>query len=524
MNQFHFCSPDTNLYECELQKRDTMLETFDLSIKIPKDEYNTISETLSIRAGELQREVRKRGKSVIIIFEGWRGSGISQIINKLLHTFDPRGVRVYATDEPEDVDRDHTLMWRFWTKMPPYGQIVIFDRSWYTSMIIEKLDRSHMDELPPEYVSDIIGFEEQLASDGNLILKFFLHISKQEQKKRLSDLEDDPFTYQTRYLRRKEGIYQYGLYLPVIEKMLIKTDLPASPWVIVEAEQIKYAHVKVLKTINSMIEGWLENLDNSSADTSQYLAVKGVMQNLGETNILDTVDLSKSYTKEEYKPILEKYQEDLRKLQFAAYRQGIPVVIVFEGWDAAGKGGCIIRLTNSLNPRGYVVEPIGPPNDYEKLHHYLWRFYPKFPRKGHITIFDRSWYGRVMVERIEKFCRDDEWQRAYHEINAMEERMVRNGVVIVKFWLHIDQEEQLRRFTERENSVYKNWKITDEDWRNREKWAEYEQAVNTMIRKTSTPEAPWTIIPSNNKYYARIMTIRTVIEAVEKRIQEDSSF
>lgn len=500
-----------------------MLETFDLSIKIPKDEYNTVSEPLRLRAGELQREVRKRGKSLIIIFEGWRGSGISQIINKLLHTFDPRGVRVYATDEPEDLERDHTLMWRFWTKVPPYGQIAIFDRSWYTSMLIEEFDRQRMDELPADAVNDIISFEEQLASDGNLIIKIFLHISKQEQKKRLSNLEDDPFTYQTRYLRRKEGIYQYGQYLPVIEKVLMKTDLPASPWVIVEAEQIRYAHVKVLRSINSIIEGWLENLESSGSEPSRYLAVKGVVQNIGETSILETVDLTRAYTKDEYKPILEKYQEDLRRLQFAVYRQGIPVVIVFEGWDAAGKGGCIIRLTNSLNPRGYIVDPISAPNDYEKQHHYLWRFYPKFPRKGHITIFDRSWYGRVLVERVEGFCREDEWQRAYHEINAMEERMVRNGVVIVKFWLHIDPEEQLSRFSERENSEYKKWKITDEDWRNRQKWGDYEQAVNTMIRRTSTPEAPWTIIPANNKYYGRVMTIRTVIEAVEKRIEEMSS-
>jgi polyphosphate:AMP phosphotransferase len=500
-----------------------MLETFDLSIKIAKDEYTEISEPLIQRTGELQREVRKRGKAVIIVFEGWRGSGISQIVNKLLHAFDPRGVRVYAIDEPDDLDRDHTLMWRFWTKVPPYGQISIFDRSWYTSMIIEHFDRSQMDELPPDCISDIIAFEQQLAGDGNLIIKFFLHISKQEQKKRLSDKEDDPFTYQPRYLRRKEGIYQYGSYLPVIEKMLMKTDLPITPWVIVEAEQIKYAHVKVLRTINSMIEGWIQNLENSPPDNSQYLAVKGVMQNLGESNILDTVDLSQGYTKEDYKPLLEKYQDDLLKLQFAVYRQGIPVVIVFEGWDAAGKGGCIIRLTNPLNPRGYVVEPIGPPNDYEKLHPYLWRFYPRFPRKGHITIFDRSWYGRVLVERVEKLCREDEWQRAYHEINAMEERMARNGVVIIKFWLHIDQEEQLRRFTERENSEYKKWKITEEDWRNRDKWESYEHAVNAMIRKTSTPEAPWTIIPANNKYYARIMTLRTVIDEIEKKIQDNGS-
>lgn len=500
--------------------RDIMLETFDLSVRISKDDYNEVLDPLVIRAGELQRQVRNQGKSVIIVFEGWRGSGISQIINKLLHAFDPRGVRVYATDEPEDVDRDHTLMWRFWTKVPPYGQIAIFDRSWYTSTMIETLDRAHMEEIPADAISDINDFEEQLTNDGNLVIKFFLHISKPEQKKRLSALEDDPFTYQTRYLRRKEGIYQYGAYLPIIEKMLMKTDLPATPWIIVEAEQIRYAHVKVLRTVTSIIEGWLEKLDQQKAANSQYLAVEGVMKSIGETNILDTVDLSLSYKREEYKVLMERYQEELQKMQFAAYRQGIPVIIVFEGWDAAGKGGCIIRLTNSLNPRGYVVDPIGAPNDYEKQHHYLWRFYPKFPRKGHITIFDRSWYGRVLVERVEKFCREDEWHRAYHEINAMEERMARNGVVIIKFWLHIDPDEQLRRFKERQEKEYKNYKITDEDWRNREKWGEYEMAVNAMIRKTSTPEAPWTIIPSNNKYYARVMTIKTVVEAISRKVQE----
>jgi polyphosphate kinase 2 (PPK2 family) len=290
--------------------------------------------------------------------------------------------------------------------------------------------------------------------------------------------------------------------------------------VIVEAEQIKYAHVKVLRTVNSLIEGWLKNLYEGSPDNPQFFAVKGAIQNLGETNILDTVDLSLGYSKEDYKPLLEKLQEELRLQQFAAYRQGIPIIIVFEGWDAAGKGGCIIRLTNPLNPRGYVVDPIAAPNDYEKLHHYLWRFYPKFPKKGHITIFDRSWYGRVLVERVEKFCREDEWQRAYHEINSMEERMARSGVIIIKFWLHIDQDEQLKRFNEREKNEFKRWKITEEDWRNRKRWDEYEQAVNTMIRKTSTPEAPWTIVPANNKYYARILTIRTVIEAIQKKVQE----
>ncbi len=498
-----------------------MLETFDLSVKISKNDYNAIIDPLGTRAGELQREVRKRGKSVIIVVEGWRGSGISQIVNRLLHVFDPRGVRVYATDEPDDIERDHTLFWRFWTRMPSYGQIGIYDRSWYTTVLIEEFDRQKMDEIPPERIADIINFEENLTADGNLVIKFFLHISKQEQKVRLSEHEDDPFTYQTKYLRRKEGIYQYGQYLPIIEKMLMKTDRPNSPWIIVEAEQIRYAYTKILRTVNSAMESWLNEQDSNQDDHHSYPAVRGVMQDLAETSILDTVDLSLGIAKDDYQMVIDDLQERLKQVQYAVYRQGIPVVIGFEGWDAAGKGGCIIRLSNPLNPRGYVVEPVGSPNDYEKQHHYLWRFYQKYPRKGHITIFDRSWYGRVLVERIEKFCREDEWQRAYHEINAMEEQMVREGVVIFKFWLHIDADEQLRRFEERQNNPNKRWKITEEDWRNREKWDEYEGAVNAMIRRTSTPEAPWTIIPANSKYYARIAVLRTILEALEKRVQED---
>ncbi|NLV25788.1 MAG: polyphosphate:AMP phosphotransferase [Methanomicrobiales archaeon] len=496
-----------------------MLEAFDLSGRVPKGQYSSLIEPLETRAGELQREVRNKGKSVIIVMEGWRGSGITEMINLLQPVLDPRGTRIHPIGEPNDIERDHDLLWRFWARLPAYKQTAIFDRSWYTATIVEHYESDQTDEIPASYIEDINNFEAQLISDGNLLLKFFLHISKEEQKKRLARIKNDPFTMQARYLRRKEGIYIVDQDFTLIDRMLMKTDMPASPWTIIEAEQMKYAYYRILQTFNSVVECWLLEKDGGQIETTHTFQIKS-MSGHEESTLLQRADLTKSYTRNEYKPILQNLKDTLHSLQMETYKNLIPIIIVFEGWDAAGKGGCIIRLAESFNPRGYVVEPIGPPNDWENMHHYLWRFYTRFPRKGHITIFDRSWYGRVLVERVEGFCTESEWQRAYHEINVMEEELTSNGTVLVKFWLHIDKDEQLRRFNDRENTPEKNWKITPDDWRNREKWDLYEAAVNTMVRRTTTIDAPWTVVPANNKYYARITVLETVVSAMKKKLKE----
>ena len=213
-------------------------------------------------------------------------------------------------------------------------------------------------------------------------------------------------------------------------------------------------------------------------------------------------------------------QERIGFLHNELYRLRIPVVLGFEGWDAGGKGGAIKRLTSHLDPRGYLVHPTASPNDTERQYHYLWRFWKDMPKDGHITIFDRTWYGRVMVERIEGFCTKEEWKRAYREINEMEQHLVNAGAVVLKFWMQIDKDEQERRFRDRMNNPEKQWKITDEDWRNREKWDQYEVAVNEMLLRTSTSYAPWIIVEGNDKYYARVKVLETVIEAIEKKIKE----
>jgi len=242
--------------------------------------------------------------------------------------------------------------------------------------------------------------------------------------------------------------------------------------------------------------------------------------NAFKTTALDHVDLSLSLTAEEYADRLKEAQNRLRELEHQIYRRRIPVVIAYEGWDAAGKGGNIRRLTQNLDPRGYGVIPIAAPNDIEKAHHYLWRFWAQLPKAGHIAIFDRTWYGRVLVERVEGFCTEAQWRRAYREINAMEQQLVHFGTVLLKFWLHIDPDEQLRRFQQRQEDVHKQWKITEEDWRNRSKLDQYRDAVEEMLYRTSTPYAPWTIVESNCKWYSRVKALETVCDAIQKRMSE----
>ena len=254
-----------------------------------------------------------------------------------------------------------------------------------------------------------------------------------------------------------------------------------APWTIIEATDKNYAAMKILKSVTSRLE---QAINDKAARKAMKSPKKDIVDKQSESRyqsgVLSGVDLSKSLTKEEYKTQIDKLQKRLEILHSEIYRLRIPVVLGFEGWDAGGKGGSIKRLTSHLDPRGYQVNPTAAPNDIEKKHHYLWRFWNRVPKAGHIAIFDRTWYGRVMVERIEGFCSEADWKRAYQEINEMEAHMANAGAVVLKFWLHIDKDEQERRFNDRMKNPEKQWKITDEDWRNREKWDQYEDAVNAV--------------------------------------------
>ena len=309
---------------------------------------------------------------------------------------------------------------------------------------------------------------------------------------------------------------EYSEYLKINEEMLEKTDTDYAPWVIVEAMDKNYAALKIISSVTARLEKELEK--KAALTKSEKKAAKAVDKY--KSGVLSGVDLSKALSNKEYKQKLDSLQKKMEILHSELYQLRIPVVICFEGWDAGGKGGAIKRLTSHMDPRGYQVNPTASPNDTEKAHHYLWRFWNNMPKAGHIAIFDRTWYGRVMVERIEGFCSEAEWKRAYQEINEMEEHLTNSGCIVLKFWLHIDKDEQERRFKERMENLAKQWKITDEDWRNREKWDEYEKAVDEMLVRTSTTYAPWEIVEANSKYYARVKVLKTVVEAMEKEIEK----
>lgn len=496
-----------------------MLEKLDLTKKMGKEEYKDRMEVLEAKIGKLQRECKELGIPVMIAFEGYGASGKGVQIGKLIQALDPRGFEVYAVKTETEEEKMHPFMWRFWTKMPANGRIAIYDSSWYRKVLVDRFDkRTKKKELPAAYDS-ICSFEKQLTDGGMVLIKIFLAIDKKEQKKRFDKLlssKDTAWRVCKGDLKRNK---EFEKYERMNEEMLVRTDTDFAPWNVVEATDRRFATVKIYSIIIEALSKKIEMVKKVALkkETVKKIQAEGTLVD----NILSQADLTKTVTKDVYRKRIAELQNKIEKLHGELYRRRIPVVLGFEGWDAGGKGGAIKRLTEKMDPRGFVVHPTASPNDIEKAHHYLWRFWTAMPKAGHITIFDRTWYGRVMVERIEGFCSEDEWQRAYKEINDMERDLTDAGAIVLKFWMQIDKDEQERRFRARQENPEKQWKITDEDWRNREKWDQYEVAVNEMIMKTSTPKAPWIVVEGNDKYYARIKVLETVIDAIEERLKKD---
>ena len=453
----------------------------------------------------------------MIVFEGFGGAGKGTQINHLIEPMDPRGFTVYSTQAETQEEQYHPFLWRFWNKTPEKGRIAIFDRSWYGKLLVERYEKKTHKKDIPGVLEDIENFEKQLTDDGTLLIKFFLAISEKEQGKRFDKLLSKEETSWRVSKADKDRNKHYEEYARMADEMLTRTDTEYAPWTIIEAHDERYAAVKILTTV---VEAFEERYEKEQITQPRQIDGKFGQNDLKES-VLKKVDLSKRLDRETYEKKLDELQKKLTLLHSEIYAKRIPVVLAFEGWDAGGKGGAIKRLTRALDPRGYTVNPTSSPNDIERAHHYLWRFWTKMPKDGHIAIFDRTWYGRVMVERIEGFCTTQEWQRAFKEMNQMEQQLVNHGAIVIKFWMHIDKEEQERRFKERQENPDKQWKITDEDWRNREKWELYEQAVDEMMVRTSTVNAPWVIVEGNDKLYARIKVLETVVDALEKRLHHN---
>ncbi|OUU42760.1 MAG: polyphosphate:AMP phosphotransferase [Verrucomicrobia bacterium TMED56] len=467
----------------------------------------------------LQRKSRELGIPVLIIVEGLSAAGKGTLINRIIQPLDPRGFKVSCIASPNRDEQLRPFLWRFWRRTPSADRMAIFDRSWYRNLLDSTINRTlQEDELIKAY-ADVRAFERQLRDGGTVFFKIFLDISKKEQASRLAAMQGNPATA----WRVNDAVLarhtRYTDYKKAVETMFEETDdLNDSKWIKISAKDGRKA---AAQAISRIVNGLSKRVSQEQANPSALHSVRRLPA-FRSAPSLKNADLSLTLSKDTYREMLTVRQERIEYLHHELYRQRLPMVIVYEGWDASGKGGNIRRLTEEMDPRGYEVIPTAAPNDVEKAHHYLWRFWTEFPKAGHVTIFDRSWYGRVLVERVEGFCTEQDWKRAYREINEMEENFDHFGTAIVKFWIHIDRDEQLRRFQSRQENPKKRWKLHDEDWRNRDKWEPYKEAVEEMFLRTHTQYAPWTVIEGNCKRYARIKTLDVTIAAIEKKIAQKS--
>ncbi|MBQ4529358.1 MAG: polyphosphate:AMP phosphotransferase [Lachnospiraceae bacterium] len=481
-------------------------------VKTECPEDDVLKERLETARGKLfalQMQIKERKLPVLVLMEGFGSAGKGSVIGKVIKNIDPRFFKVFTMDKKTEEESRKPFLYRYFVKIPQAGKFVLLDAGWMDEITTDKLHSKINEEEYTKRVHSVKRFERQLTDNGYLVMKFFFRISEKEQKKRLANLLEDK---NTKWRVSENDLWQNKHYQKceeVFDRYLEDTNASTAPWYIVDAKNKKWAELQVLER---MVEGIETALQNSS------IAVP-ILQNvfpLKKMPKLAEVKLNKEISENDYHEELDKLQKRLGELHNELYRKKIPVIIAYEGWDAAGKGGNIKRITGALDPRGYEVHPIASPEPHEKARHYLWRFWNRLPKTGHIAIFDRTWYGRVMVERLEGFCSENDWKRAYNEINEFEKELIDWGAVVIKFWVQIDKETQLERFTMRQNTPEKQWKITDEDWRNREKWDLYEDAINEMIEKTSTTYAPWHILESNDKMYARIKALKVVIQEIEK--------
>jgi polyphosphate:AMP phosphotransferase len=496
-----------------------MLELVDLTKSLPDEAYESVFPDLEIRLGQIQRDARAAGVPVILLFEGWDASGKGTAINRLTQALDPRGFKVHPIREATATEQRYPWLWRFWNATPAAGQWAIFDRSWYGRVLADRISETVGKKDRRQAFEDIQAFERQLSDGGAVIVKFWLHISRAEQKRRFRVLESNKATAWKVGKAERQQHRDHDLWRRAVEDMLERTSEAYAPWTVVEATQGRFTRVKIFETIIQAVQTELDRRSTHSLPVGKPMPVPK-RSPTGAHGILDRLDLGLSLEGGDYEKQLDRWQRRLFDLENRLYVARIPAVIVYEGQDAGGKGGNIRRLTRGMDPRGYEVVPVAAPTAEEKSHHYLWRFWKNVPRTGHITIFDRSWYGRVLVERVEGFCTGEEWRRAYREINEFEKQLADSGTVIVKFWLQISRDEQLRRFKDRQETPYKEWKITAEDWRNREKWRQYKVCVEEMLHQTSTSYAPWTILEANCKLYARIKALRTVAGAMEAVLRQ----
>jgi polyphosphate:AMP phosphotransferase len=495
-----------------------MFESAELGHAIDEETYNREVPILREALLEAQYELKQQGRfPVIILINGVEGAGKGETVKLLNEWMDPRLIQVSTFDRQTDEELARPPAWRFWRQLPPKGRIGIFFGNWYSQMLQGRVHRRIKTAVLDQAIDGALSLEQMLCDEGALIFKFWFHLSKKQMKTRLKTLRDDPLhSWRISPLDWQQS-ETYDRFVRFGERVLRRSSRDFAPWYVVEGADEHYRSLMVGRILLDGLQAALK-VKKRRPPQPHVAPLAASLDNLA---LLNSLDMSQSLDKDDYQEQLAAEQARLAGLMRDKRMRRHALVAVFEGNDAAGKGGAIRRVAAALDPRQYRIVPVAAPTEEERAQPYLWRFWRHIPARGNFTVFDRSWYGRVLVERVEGFCEPSDWLRAYSEINDFEEQLSDAGVVLVKFWLAIDQDTQFQRFKEREQIAFKRFKITEEDWRNRDKWQDYCDAVGDMVDRTSTAIAPWTLVEANDKRFARVKVLRTINEALEKAFAKD---
>jgi polyphosphate:AMP phosphotransferase len=488
-----------------------MFESAEIGHRLKKAQFKREEPKLRERLLGLQYDLLQKGDfPVVILVNGVDGAGKGETVNLFNEWMDPRHIRTRAFGSPTDAERERPEMWRFWRELPPKGHIGILFGSWYTDPILQRVmghEKRARFELRLERIRH---FERMLVAEGAVLLKLWFHLSKKAQKKRLKALSSSKETAWRVGPGDWERFEHYDEFIDVCEDALRETSTGEAPWEVIEGSDHEYRSLTAGRLLQEALAARLKGKRPVVSPPAPLPAAP-----IDGRTLLKSFDYKRKLDHEGYARSLAKLQAEVNQLTRSRKMRDRSVVMVFEGMDAAGKGSTIRRITQAMDARFYGVVPVAAPTDEERAQPYLWRFWRHIPAHGRAVIFDRSWYGRVLVERVEGFCTEIDWMRAYHEINDFEEQLTQAGAIVAKFWLAISPAEQLRRFKARQATPYKRFKITDEDWRNRKKWPAYERAVNDMIERTSTDPAPWNVIASDDKLFSRIEAIERLRDVMK---------
>ncbi|MEO8346342.1 MAG: polyphosphate:AMP phosphotransferase [Betaproteobacteria bacterium] len=493
-----------------------MLESAEVGHKVAKATFQRAETRLreALLRGQYEMGAEKRGP-ILVLISGLEGGGRGETANKLNEWMDPRFIRTSAFGPGAPEEEARPLAWRYWRALPPRGTVGVFMNAWYRKLVNAYVQSDVTEAEFNAKLQDIRQYEQMLTDEGIVLLKFWIHLSKEGQKQRLHELKSNPKTAWRVTSVDRRGLKHYHRYHDVWEQMLRETSIGAAPWYVVEGTDSNYRNL----TVGKILEEAMVRV-NAGAKPVPRVVVAPAPSVIGNVALIRRLDLSQKLDENTYDRELAKWQSKLAALTQRKEFRHRSLILAFEGSDAAGKGGAIRRVATSFDAHQFVIVPIAAPTEEELAQPFLWRFWRQIPARGGIAIFDRTWYGRVLVERVEGYCSVADWMRAYDEINQFEEQLVHAGSVICKFWLQISKEEQLKRFKAREKTAFKQFKITPDDWRNRKKWHAYEQAVADMVDRTSTELAPWTLVEAEDKYFARAKVLKTIAKRLERALAD----